>query len=83
MNDLGLCRSIHGDLESQHDQIFASHGECVVTISFCETAANIRRDDAIASDIRIAIDGGISFSDGAADEWSRANRLRLMVCSRY
>jgi hypothetical protein len=83
LNYLSLCRSIHGDLESQHDQIFSSHGECVVTIFFCETAAKIRRNDAIASDIQIAIDGGISFSDGAADERSRANRLRPMMCSRY
>jgi hypothetical protein len=36
----------------------------VVTIFFCETAAKIRRNEAIASDIRIAIDGGISFSNG-------------------
>ncbi|KZD25825.1 hypothetical protein [Tardiphaga robiniae] len=35
----------------------------MVTIFFCETAAKIRRNDVIASDIRIAIDGGISFSD--------------------
>jgi hypothetical protein len=55
----------------------------VVTIFFCETAAKIRRNDAIASDIQIAIDGGISFSDGAADERSRADRLRPMMCSRY
>jgi hypothetical protein len=40
----------------------------VVTIFFCETAAKIRCNDAIASDIQIAIDRGISFSNGAADE---------------
>jgi len=54
----------------------------VVTIFFCETAAKIRRNDAIAPDIQISIDGGISFSDDAADERSRATRLRLMLRSR-
>jgi hypothetical protein len=54
----------------------------VVTIFFCETAAKIMRNDAIASDIQIVIDGGISFSDGAAER-SRADRLRPMMCSRY
>ncbi|WP_441244312.1 hypothetical protein [Tardiphaga sp. 768_D3_N2_1] len=82
MTDLGLYRSIHSGLESQHDQIFSSHGECVVTIFFCETAAKIRRNDAIALDVQISIDGGISFSDDAADERSRATRLRLMLRSR-
>lgn len=33
----------------------------MVTIFFCETAAKIRRNDSIASDIRIAIDGVINF----------------------
>jgi hypothetical protein len=36
----------------------------VVTVFFCGTAAAIKRDDAIALNMQIVIDGGISFSDG-------------------
>jgi hypothetical protein len=35
----------------------------VVTVSFCGTAAAIRRDNAIVLNMQIVIDGAISFSN--------------------
>jgi len=68
-----------GDLESRYDQSFSSHGECVVTVFFCEMAAAIRRNVAIASDIWIVIDEGIGFSDGNGGRSPCPNRSRRML----
>ncbi|WP_371423498.1 hypothetical protein [Tardiphaga sp.] len=51
----------------------------MVTVFFCEMAAAIRRNVAIASDIWIVIDEGIGFSDGDGG-WSPCpNRSRHML----
>ncbi|QUS37676.1 hypothetical protein RPMA_01445 [Tardiphaga alba] len=58
LNNLRLCRSSHGDLESCHDQTFSGHGECVVTIRFGGQHDAISSDQGIAANVQIECDGG-------------------------
>jgi hypothetical protein len=80
---LVLRRFTHGDLESRHDLSFSSHGECLVTVFFCEMMASISHDGSIVVNVQIGIDEEINLTDGAPREASGPNQSRQMLRALY